>query len=349
MNRYDIRFDYLRCVAMLGVLAVHLSQHFPTTPFIKSVMVVGMYGVQMFFVISAWLGCESMYRQSYSLKHYYCSRALRILPIYYAAIIAAMLYVCMGTNGFSSDIFHLGWFRYFLGLNTILPSASFWQWNNAFAFWTMSEFIYFYISLPFIIKLVNSWNKSILFFLLCVLLAELSPKAIGWFSFHYGQGTIIEQFSEMVNFIGYSPLCQMQYFALGILGYFAIRDNKKSFAVIIMILVSISSIICDSSALLIAALTCIFILTVKSADVLLSGSSLTCLKLISKYSFHIYLAHMLSLQIAGRLAGIVGESCCFYVVKFLFFFFILLLLCYYLEFVQHITVILVNRQREKRI
>ncbi len=328
---------------MLGVLAVHLSQHFPTTPFIKSVMVVGMYGVQMFFVISAWLGCESMYRQSYSLKHYYCSRALRILPIYYAAIIAAMFYVYFGTNGFSCDIFHLGWLRYFLGLNTILPSTSFWQWNNAFAFWTMSEFIYFYISLPFIIKLVNSWNKSILFFLLCVLLAALSPKAIGWFSFHYGQGTLIEQFSEMGNFIGYSPLCQMQYFALGIVSYFAIRDNKQSLAVIFMILVSMSSIICDSSALLIAALTCIFLLTVKSADVLLSGRPLACLKLISKYSFHIYLAHMLSLQIAGKLAGNVGVACCYYGVKIMLFIGILLLLVYCLAFVQKVTVAFFNR------
>lgn len=94
---------------------------------------MGAHCVQIFFVISGYLGCSYFFRCSDStVIEYYKKRSLRILPIYYAAILAAMIYVELFTQGFNKDVFYLGWARYYLGLNTLLPSADFWHWKRVF-------------------------------------------------------------------------------------------------------------------------------------------------------------------------------------------------------------------------
>ena len=140
---YSITFDYLRVAAMIGVLAVHIPLFFPVSTIMGLVMGMGASCVQIFYVISAYLGCAYFFKPGSSIIKYYKRRALRILPTYYAAIIAAIIYTTFFTSGFECDVYGLGWIRYFLGLNTILPSNSFWEWNNSFGFWTMSNFIFF--------------------------------------------------------------------------------------------------------------------------------------------------------------------------------------------------------------
>ncbi len=164
---YSIIFDFIRIFAMLGVLAVHLSQQFPVSALLKSVLGMGACCVQVFFVISAYLACSYFYKHEASTINYYKKRAIRILSTYYAAITAAIIYVTIFTNGYPEDTYDLGWLRYFLALNTILPSDSFWHWNNAFGFWTMTDFIFFYAIMPFVFKVVHSFYRSVIFFFIC--------------------------------------------------------------------------------------------------------------------------------------------------------------------------------------
>lgn len=323
-KEYSIVFDYLRVFAMLGVLAVHLSQQFPVSAMVKSIAARGAGGVQIFYVISAYLGCSYFFRAKASIKSYYKKRALRVLPIYYAAIVAAMLYVELVIGGFRPDIFHLGWLRYFLGLNTILPSDN-WDWNNSFGFWAMTNFIFFYTVIPYVIKLVNSFRRSIIFFIICFSIAFFSktviPSLVG-----------DNNFSDLTLLVKWSPLGQMRHFALGIMVFFAVRENKKSFAIIALIGLAMFC----SSPMLFSILTGLFILSVRESDVKINGTPLYCLQFVSKYSFHIYLSHLLALSMAGKLAlnYFSPPEMAFYTAKFAGFVVITVILCIFYELVQ---------------
>ena len=328
-KNYSIIFDYLRVFAMLGVLVVHLSHNFPMPGLMKQIARMGAYCVQIFFVISAYLGCSYFFRQNATIGRYYKKRALRILPIYYAAIVAAMVYIELFTKGYNADIFHLGWLRYFLGLNTILPSDNFWQWNNAFAFWTMTNFIVFYAIIPMVIKFVNTWKKSVVFFLLCYVAARIVQLLIQAFI----SGS---PFPELDTMLRGSPLVQMQYFALGMMAYFAVRDGKTSLAAILLICTAMLPKGFCAPPLLFAILTCLFIISVKESDVNIMGAPRKWLQFVAKYSFHVYLTHVLALTIGQQAAVTLCEpsTVCFYTVKLIVFIVVTPLLCCFLELAQ---------------
>lgn len=86
--------DLGRALAIVGVVAVHLSFQFPHLP--QSVAIVarmGQYGVQLFFVISAitiFMTLEAEFGRCTGAPHvtlrFYIKRFFRIAPMYYAAI-----------------------------------------------------------------------------------------------------------------------------------------------------------------------------------------------------------------------------------------------------------------------
>jgi peptidoglycan/LPS O-acetylase OafA/YrhL len=86
--------DAGRAIAIVGVVAVHLSFQFPNLP--KTVALVarmGQYGVQLFFVISAitiFMTLEADRARFPEARHitlrFYIKRFFRIAPLYYAAI-----------------------------------------------------------------------------------------------------------------------------------------------------------------------------------------------------------------------------------------------------------------------
>jgi len=88
--------DQARSIAIIAVVAVHLSFQFPHLPQWATVLArMGQYGVQLFFVISAitifmTLGVDSArYRAaSHVAARFYIKRFFRIAPLYYVAILA---------------------------------------------------------------------------------------------------------------------------------------------------------------------------------------------------------------------------------------------------------------------
>lgn len=337
--------DYLRVLAMVGVLVVHCSQQFPVPPQIYSILRSGAFCVQIFFVISGYLACFYFARPEATIANYYKKRALRILPTYYAAIFAAMLYVEFATPGYDADTLHLGWLRYFLGLNTILPSSNFPQWNDAFAFWTMTEFMLFYSIFPILIKYFNSFNKSLLLFLIFLVIAIITNFSIPFITTHF--------FESIERFLLWSPLMQMQHFALGIVVYFAIKEHKTKEAAIGLTILAVmmsaaSPIILSTPSLNIAAAehltaalafssyTGLAILIAAIMPSTPQTSKHSTLRFFSKYSFHIYLTHILALTIASRLASELCQpgSLLFYLAQIPATLLAVILLCTFLEICQ---------------
>jgi peptidoglycan/LPS O-acetylase OafA/YrhL len=88
-------FDAARAVAALSVVAVHAQQFFtPAHRTIEILAAMGQLGVQLFFVISAFLIFESLDRlrqKNGSLFEFFVHRFLRIAPLYYFVIFANMV------------------------------------------------------------------------------------------------------------------------------------------------------------------------------------------------------------------------------------------------------------------
>jgi len=86
--------DAGRALAIVGVVAVHLSFQFPNLPHTVTLLArMGQYGVQLFFVISAitiFMTLEVDHARCADARHvtlrFYIKRFFRIAPLYYVAI-----------------------------------------------------------------------------------------------------------------------------------------------------------------------------------------------------------------------------------------------------------------------
>tara|TARA_R100001086_G_scaffold249034_2_gene187489 strand:+ start:4317 stop:5465 length:1149 start_codon:yes stop_codon:yes gene_type:complete len=85
--------DFLRGIALLGVLVVHTSQSFPSISYrLGEVYFFGRYGVQLFFAVSGFT--IMMMYQSYldkwetPVKVFYLKRILRLYPLFFVAAFA---------------------------------------------------------------------------------------------------------------------------------------------------------------------------------------------------------------------------------------------------------------------
>lgn len=85
-------FDVARALAAFMVIAVHTEQNFhATTPLVSTFAEMGQLGVQLFFLVSAFLifdSLERLRRNGGSLLEYFIHRFLRIAPLYYVAIVS---------------------------------------------------------------------------------------------------------------------------------------------------------------------------------------------------------------------------------------------------------------------
>ena len=289
MKQYSPVLDMIRIVAMLGVVAVHYSQHFPIPECLAYTFNMGQNGVQIFFALSAFLACSYFMRTGASMGNYYKRRMQRILPTYYAAIIFCIIFFefINPSPAVQPDMLHLGWSRYFLGLQELLPSNNFQRWNNCCGFWCMTSFLVFYAIAPFIFLYVTHFKRAVVFLIVCLVLA-LITRAIS-------KQISPEAFDEVRQFFKWSPLFQMQYFAIGILAFIGLKEKKIRLTCIIMGILALAYF---KSAMMFAASVCIIIILFTDARMPIGPKSSTAIKFLSKYSFHVYLAHILALLVA---------------------------------------------------
>ncbi|MCD7889282.1 MAG: acyltransferase [Oscillospiraceae bacterium] len=297
--------DLLRIFAMLSVVWVHLSIYLPVSDAVRPLFTWGANGVYIFFTLSGFLATKS-FQNNLSTKEYYMKRAIRILPSYYVGIILMIIITYVITGGEYSDIFHLGWLRYFLGLNTVLPSNNYDIWNNRYGYWTMSCFIWFYILAPLIFKFVKSFKSSIVFI----------GASFGIFAFwKVAVDFIFSRIEGIENLSvtsGGSPFATLYYFAFGIMIYFAVKEGKALIACGISLLFGIAGILIERNSWAWCAITCIIIAIFSLHKLDIKSQTVSrFVKWLSGQSFYIYLAHMmafnLSLFIVDKFDSLTGS------------------------------------------
>lgn len=136
------------------------------------------------------------------------------------------------------------------------------------------------------------------------------------------------------------PLFQMQYFALGVVAFYAVREQKQSLAIILMLLIALLPHSLNGNPMVFALLSGVAIMAVKNEDLIISHGSHRVLKFFSKYSFHIYLSHGIALSVAHVVEGkYFGDIVLYYcIIKFVIAVVGTVALCALLEIVQRVCI-----------
>ena len=218
--------DSLRAIAILLVVLFHTGIDYQPirTSFIWPIIHNGMYGVQLFYVVSAFTLFLSYHRrigEGLSIdRNFFIRRFFRIAPLYYLAVIYYLWQNGFGPRGrwmsgessitsanILSNIFFLhgtnpNW------INTVVPGG-----------WSIASEMAFYVLVPLLVRLIRNTSQALIFVLISLvclsllhhLLAPWRPIPSVW---------LWEQYLYL-----YLP-SQLPVFGLGILMYFLIYPGS---------------------------------------------------------------------------------------------------------------------------
>ena len=302
-NRFR-SLDFLRGLAILGVISIHVSLGLPTQiAIIDHALSFGLYGVQLFYLISAITMClmwEQRASERSPTKNFYIRRFLRIAPLFWIAIP-----VYLSVNGFEPSY----WAPEGIGLSQVILTILFLQgfWPDAInsvvpGGWSIAVEMTFYFIFPVLIKTFQ--NKANLYLYSAFLVWFLNNIFFkGWinefFVNHYPTmgSTIIKDYLNLY-FLNQAPI-----FLIGCWIYFSgikssIRDNLLIFG----IWISLATLL--KFAFGIAGLGFLLVYLSLSALVIFCITKKVEFKpieVLGKNSYSMYLIHFLVISFVYRL------------------------------------------------
>src|SRR5450830_1870572 len=220
------RLDYMnvaRGCAILMVIFVHTAQAVPGLSFFASAIAqYGQFGVQLFFVASAYTLCLSFENRSNESKpifYFYIRRFFRIAPLYYIAIVVYFLFFTL--KKFYSEGSVSSFYPYSISdvlaniflIHGFIPSAN----NNIVpGGWSIGTDMAFYLVFPFLFAFlkngaVNHVKKvSIAIIMVFVINLIFQSLAVEYSSLGL----------DSSDFLYFNIVNQFPVFLLGILIYF---------------------------------------------------------------------------------------------------------------------------------
>ncbi|MBR0822075.1 acyltransferase [Bradyrhizobium liaoningense] len=235
--------DLLRGLAIVGVMAIHVSQSFPSN--IRAVdfaFMCGWAGVNVFYFVSAMTMCLMWTQRTETdpTRKFYIRRFLRIAPLFWLAI--PIYLVVNGTgpsynapNGIgplqvilTATFLHGFWPD---SVNSVVPGD-----------WSIAAEMIFYLVFPLLITTFGSRRRLYLALAIVLHLVNVclfKPWAFALFSAYYGPGH--EAF--VWNALHISFLNQLPVFLVGCALFFSLRDGfTKSDAAIFAVFIALSFI-----------------------------------------------------------------------------------------------------------
>jgi len=204
----------MRGLAVLMVLMVHsteLSDISNFKPMIKHFIESGVFGVQLFFIISAYTLFYTLQHNRKTNINFYLRRFFRIAPAYYAAVVCYSFYHQYWGFGTVTNFLFLHGFspKY---INSIVPGG-----------WSIGIEIFFYLFVPFLFKYITNLPKAIYFLFITIIIKILAYYVIN-----------LPLFSAVAadgSFMYFWFPNQLPVFAIGLVLYFYLKethsDNKK--------------------------------------------------------------------------------------------------------------------------
>ena len=219
-NRLEY-IDALRGWAILAVILVHVwIWTGASSDFLNRLAPKGAYGVQLFYLISAFTLLLSLnhQRQNNTLRwrDYFIRRFFRIAPLFYLAIclygpmwqFVPRYWMPEGISTWhvlASFTFVHGWHP--LWVNSIVPGG-----------WSMAVEMTFYCLFPLLCLQITTLKRAIVFVLISLFLGMM----ISDWAYHHYLPLVPQRFSYVINNFAYvyMPSAQLCVFALGFVLYF---------------------------------------------------------------------------------------------------------------------------------
>jgi peptidoglycan/LPS O-acetylase OafA/YrhL len=212
--------DAVRAFAAFLVVVVHTGQFFPASNhFIQLFAAMGQLGVQLFFVLSAFLIFESLDRlrgKALPLTEFFVHRFLRIAPLYYTAIVVSFVMFCVlfPSLGMGPAYTPTNILANVLFLHGLVPAA-----NQSIVGggWSVGTEVLFYLLAPMLFLLRSRWPLLIVVGALCYPTVFCLVR-LGWPSLG------ASGFVEDNHFLYFSIANQLPVFVCGCL-LFAFKDR----------------------------------------------------------------------------------------------------------------------------
>jgi peptidoglycan/LPS O-acetylase OafA/YrhL len=234
--------DLLRGLAIAGVMAIHVSQSFPSgVRAVDFTFVCGWVGVNVFYFVSAMTMCLMWTQragETSPTRKFYIRRFLRIAPLFWLAI---PVYLAVNGTSPSYDAPNgIGPLQVILtatflhgfwpdSINSVVPGD-----------WSIAAEMTFYLAFPLVIIAFGPRRQLYLALALVLHLVNaclFKPWAYTLFSAYYGPGN--EAF--VWNALHLSFLNQLPIFLVGCALFFGLRDGfAKSDAAIFAVMIALS-------------------------------------------------------------------------------------------------------------
>lgn len=210
-NRYyRPELDVLRFFAFLLVFWTHRNDLAPTDrvadPWLHNLTIIGVFGVPVFFLLSAYLIAELLLRErertgKVHVKAFYARRALRIWPLYFAAFAGFSLLSLAVPGAGSTD--PSVWTAFMLFAGNWWITFNGWIEYPLNPLWSLSVEEQFYLAIPFLMRFGT--RPVVVACCACLLLAYLTIA-------YYAPLNTAGRGGLWTN-----SLAQFQFFAAGIL------------------------------------------------------------------------------------------------------------------------------------
>lgn len=209
------RYPYLSALrgwAIVGVIAVHVSQAVPDLPNAARLLVdQGARGVQLFFVVSALTLMLSWHRRNDGVAAFYVRRFFRIAPVFWIAILGFVALYGLGPRYWAPEgidwrhiaataSFMHGWHP--ASITSVVPGG-----------WTIAVEMTFYAIFPAVAIVCGRWWHAVLLFAVTTAL----------FNFGYSSDFIWPDYEPAylaANFRMLWIVAQLPIFAVGICVFF---------------------------------------------------------------------------------------------------------------------------------
>lgn len=212
--------DALRGWAIIMVIANHAGGISALTGPLRRITEFGAYGVQLFFVISAYTIFltyrNSLGRDPSPTRSFFIRRLIRIVPVYWAGILLYTLVFGLGSRGWVAgpEPWHYAWHLLLLNIwhpltqSSVVPGG-----------WSISVEVMFYLTVPLWVKLIHTQRAAAVFAAASMLAGALGYLLVsGWI---HPEVSV----KSMHLYHHRLPFNQMACFAMGIWLYFAVNDG----------------------------------------------------------------------------------------------------------------------------
>ncbi len=215
--------DAIRGYAVFLVIACHSPAYIPDLVWpVKRLLLMGNYGVQLFFLASAvtllmsWDASGNNFLNKY--KDFLTRRIFRIAPFYFLAMPFYWLVEGHTSDEFSVSVLISNLFFYNAWNPYLMPAIP--AWAPVPGGWSISVEFCFYIIFPFLALLVKNATHALFFSCFC-----LSVMVFGYFT-GLSLYPELEKYSQ-IKFLYFWPPNQFIIFAVGFLLFFSLKSNLR--------------------------------------------------------------------------------------------------------------------------